>query len=533
MADKTLIIEHKLDSMKIKLAQISNNYSSLNCYIMKKILLLLLISIVGATAYAQINLVNDGHFINTGITGTITGPATTIPGMGVWYPSLSTSNQGEIYITSVSGRNNRNAAGIKIITTNVGSFNRGLAQRVAAPDNGIYRLGFWAKYTTVVAGQTPYFRGMLLIDDSHRPGSPLYFSRTDASSVTKDFYPSTSWKYFTQDFDLSKKATKDGYTESFVTTNADIQDFSVYFSNFVQARGADIQITGVTLIKVDNTATPAAWYNPGFEESFAVPTLVYSTTGTPIRAQETTTKGIWALALMDGITDPAKSQATILTDATESNTGTRSMKLNVKKVVDFSKVVLATTLFNLPKDDYVFSFYAKTDIDAVPFRIDVDNYDITKVSAKNGFPFSDQASVKENKISSTSWTKYEVHFNNTTMSDTLSLAIRPNITPTGSPINGAENWTDTEVNYWFDDFSIEIDLPTNTGTISDISAMRVVTLDKTVIVSSVNSVVELIDLNGRVLDRKVPYNNEVLFNVRDRGIYIIRSEGCNKKVVVR
>jgi hypothetical protein len=331
------------------------------------------------------------------------------------------------------------------------------------------------------------------------------------------------------DFDLSKKATKDAYTESFATTNDDIADFALTISNFVQSRGGDIQITGVTMTKVDNTATPATWYNPGFEQSYAVPYLLLSSTGNPIRAQETTTKGNWVLALMDGIADPTKSQATVLADSTQAYTGRSSLKLDVKYVRDFSKVCLATTLFNLPKDNYVFSFYAKTDIDAVPFRVDVDNYNIEESSAKAGFPFSNQATIKENQISTTGWTKYEVQFNNANMSDTLSIAIRPNITVSGSP----EDWSYTEVTYWFDDFVIEEDFTSDNISIFNEKDIKVITTGRSVQVMNVKCAVELIDLNGRVLDRRIPQYNEVNFNLNNNGIFILRTEGVNKKIVVR
>lgn len=501
---------------------------------MKKTLLLLLICVAATSMKAQINLVNDSYFINTGITDTIVGPATTFPGMGYWYPYLTSNNQGKIYITPESGRNNRNAAGIKIATTNVGSWTRGLAQRVAAPDNGIYRVGFWGKFSSVASGQiSTYIRVFLRIDPTANIATPLYFSRSGAANVTRDIFVTSSWAYYYVDFDLSKKATKDAYTESFATTNDDIADFALTISNFKQSYGGDIQITGVTMTKVDNTATPATWYNPGFEQSYAVPYLLLSSTGNPIRAQETTTKGNWVLALMDGITDPTKSQATVLADSTQAYTGRSSLKLDVKYVRDFSKVCLATTLFNLPKDDYVFSFYAKTDIDAVPFRVDVDNYNIEKSEAKKGFPFSDQATIKENQISSTGWTKYEVHFNNTDMSDTLSIAIRPNITVSGSPVNGAEDWSYTEVTYWFDDFSIVKDFTSDNISISNEKDIKVITTGRSVQVMNVKKAVELIDLNGRVLDRRIPQYNEVNFNLNNNGIFILRTEGVNKKIVVR
>lgn len=501
---------------------------------MKRNLLLLAICIVTISVHAQLNLVNDGYFLNTNITSTI-GPNTTYPGMGYWYPYLLNDNQNEIYITPNSDKNNRNAAGIKVTPTNASNWTCGLAQRISAPDKGIYRVGFWGKFASVAAGQTnTYIRLYLRIDDTHsvvdvgKAGS-LYFSRSGANSVSRDQFLTSSWVYYTAEFDLSKKAAKDNYAESFATTDTDIEDFSLYFANFTSARGGDILISGVTMTKVDNSATPSTWYNPGFESSFAVPYLLLSTTGNPIRAQETSTKGIWALSLMDGVTDPAKSQATVLTDSTQAHTGTRSMKLNVKRVVDFSKVLLATTLFDLPKDDYVFSFYAKTNIDEVPFRIDVDNYNIEKASAKAGFPFSDAATVKENHISSTEWVKYEVEFNNTTMSDTLSIAIRPNITPVGS----SGDWRDTEVNYWFDDFSIVKKSATGIHDISKDKTLNVVVIANTIRVSNTNSLVEIIDVNGRVLERKTPTNNLVEFQNVNQGVYILRSAGMNSKIVVR
>lgn len=500
---------------------------------MKKKILIAFCCFMVIAVNAQFNLVNDGYFINTDIT-TTNGPDTIYPGMGYWYAYLLNDNQNQIYITPNSDRNNRNAAGLKVTPSNAANWTCGLAQRLSAPDKGIYRVGFWGKFSSVAEGQTnSYVRVFLRVDDTNsvsdvgKAGS-LYFSRYNTNKVSTDQFLTNAWKYYTVDYDLSKKATKDNYTESFDATEDDIHDFSLYFSNFAAARGGDFQITGVTMTKVDNSATPSNWYNPGFEESYAIPYLLLSSTGTPVRAQESTTKGVWVLSLMDGISDPTKSQATVIVDSTQAYTDKRSMKLNVKYVKDFSKVCLATTLFNLPKDDYILSFYAKTDINETPFRIDVDNYNIEKASAKAGFPFSDASTIKENHVSSTDWMKYEVEFNNTDMSDTLSIAIRPHITPTGS----SGDWANTEVTYWFDDFSIVKKSISGNNDIIGNKTLDVVVIENVVKVSNVNSMVEIIDLNGKVLDRKSPADNEVRFYIQNKGIYIVRSQGINNKVVV-
>lgn len=483
--------------------------------------------------FPHLNLVNDGYFINTGITGTVSGPYQTFPGMGYWYPHLSGNNQNTIYITPDLTRNNRNAAGIKITTANAGNWTRGLAQRISAPDKGIYRVGFWGKIASQEVGKSSSIRVYLRINDTSSTtwdkGGLFYFSRKDVNYVSRDELLTEDWAYYTLDFDLNKKALKDGYTESEQTTDDDIRDFSIYFSNYNKANGGDILITGVTMTKVDNTTTPSTWYNPGFEESYAVPFLLLNAAGNPIRAQAATTKGEWVLSLMDGVGDPDNSQATVLIDSTQANSGKRSMKLDVKKTADFSKVFLATTLFNLPKDDYVFSCYVKTSINAVPFRIDIDNYNIQKASAKVGFPFSDAATVRSNQLSTTAWVKYEVNFNNTHMSDTLSIAIRPNIMSTGSP----GEWSNTEVKYWFDDFSIVKKDFTSTKSFLNDNCLKVTIIDKVVKASNVTSWVEIMDLNGRILDRKMPTNNMVEFFVNNQGVYIIRSSGVNRKIVVR
>lgn len=205
------------------------------------------------------------------------------------------------------------------------------------------------------------------------------------------------------------------------------------------------------------------------------------------------------------------------------------MRLHVKKVTDFSKVYLATTLFNLPKDDYIFSFYAKTNINQAPFRIDVDNYNIEKASAKVGFPFNDQATLKTNQVASTDWTKYEVEFNNTEMSDTLAMAIRPNITSSGFP----ETWSETEISYWFDDFAIMKKDFTSNKILSVDNQVKVVVTEKVVHVLNVKEPVEIVDLNGSILARKEPVENQVQFSVNNQGVYIVRSGGVNKKIIVR
>ncbi|MEA4983985.1 hypothetical protein SDC9_37845 [bioreactor metagenome] len=486
-----------------------------------------------SVGFDHLNLVNDGYFINTGITDTIKGPFQTFPGKGYWYPHFSNNNQGSVYITPDSDRNNRNAAGIKITTANIGNWTRGLAQRLSAPDNGIYRVGFWAKIVSQEPAKNSSIRVYLRINDTSSiawdKAGLYYFSRRDVNYVSRDEFLTTDWVHYNIEFDLSKKALKDSYTESLETTESDLRDFSLYFSNYVKTNGADILITGVTMTRVDHADMPSVWYNPGFETSYAVPNLLTTTSGNPIRAQETTTKGLWVLSLMDGISDASKSQATVVVDSTQSYSGKRSMRLHVKKVTDFSKVYLATTLFNLPKDDYIFSFYAKTNINQAPFRIDVDNYNIEKASAKVGFPFNDQATLKTNQVASTDWTKYEVEFNNTEMSDTLAMAIRPNITSSGFP----ETWSETEISYWFDDFAIMKKDFTSNKILSVDNQVKVVVTEKVVHVLNVKEPVEIVDLNGSILARKEPVENQVQFSVNNQGVYIVRSGGVNKKIIVR
>lgn len=500
---------------------------------MRKLFLLLFVSISVAHISAQLNLVNDGYFINTGITSTI-GPNKDYPGINFWYPYLFTDKQNEIYVTASENFVNSNAAGIKVTTESKPNWTCGLAQRLSAPDHGIYKVSFWGK--TMSSTQNTYMRVFLRVDDVNSSDDSMksaskYFRRVHATNttVTTDQFFTNEWKYYSVDFDLSKVKTNAETTFSDATA-ADIQDFSLYFTNFAAARAGDLQITGVKMTKVETTDKPTTWYNPDFELGYGVPHLITNSSGTAIRAQETTTKGVWNLALMDGITDATKSKATVVVDSTEAYSGKRSMKLNVKYVRDFSKVVLASTLFDLPKDDYVFSFYAKTDIDGVPFRVDVDNYTSSKEGFNKLFPFSGQATIRENHLSSTEWTKYTVEFNNTSMSDTLTFAIRPNITAAG----GSGDWAEREVTYWFDNFTIEKNTGTSNNKIELANEMVVLTEGNSVLVSNVNNdLVELIDLSGRVLGKQVPKLDFVQFSVPSKGVYIIRSARLVKKVVVR
>ncbi len=389
-----------------------------------------------ATAEGRLNLINDSYFVNTGFDPT-EGPNLTLAEKGYWYPRLSGAGQQMFSIINDNSFRDRKVANMKALSG--GTWHNGLAQRISAPDNGIYRVGFWGKYNS---GDRPYVRIFLRINST----GEKFFCRANSNITSMDQFLSTSWVYYTVDFDLSRINIKNEISAS---TTEDLRDFSLYFSNFSGSKEGDILISGVTMTKLDNTDTPSGWYNPGFEESYAIPYLLTSN-GEAASAQENTTKGIWVLSLPKGIND-VNNNATIVVDTTEYYSGQRSMKLNVASVEEFSNVYLASTLFNIPKGDYTLSFWAKTDIDNVPFRIDIDNYNTELNGAKYGFPFNDNAGIMEYSTASSSWRKYEVSFNNSAMSDTLSIAIRPNIGPDGTP----GIWKNNEATYWFDDFIIE------------------------------------------------------------------------------
>ena len=63
--------------------------------------------------------------------------------------------------------------------------------------------------------------------------------------------------------------------------------------------------------------------------------------------------------------------------------------------------------------------------------------------------------------------------------------------------------------------------------------VKVIVTEKVVHVLNVKEPVEIVDLNGSILARKEPVENQVQFSVNNQGVYIVRSGGVNKKIIVR
>lgn len=372
------------------------------------------------------NYVTDNKFSQVSFE-TESGPSTNIPDFDTWYPYFTSGTQGTVYYTNDTELKS-DVVGIKVNQTSNPSWLCGLARRISVPEKGVYRLGFYAKCVEKEGSLPAYIRVFLRIDDQNK-SQIRCFASANLLNNFKDQSLADGWNYYTVDFDLSKVFLSSTNIQE--STDNDISDFSIYFSNISSARAADIRIAEVDFYKVDDCEKPGVWMNSDFENYNYMPYLSTS------KADASNSKGLWRLSV------PGLSSGSLCLDSTDI-TGNKSLKINVDSTTGFTGLYIASTLIGLPKGEYVMKFKSKANIDSIPFRIDVNHVN----NSAPLFPFNTFATIRENYLTDTLWHEYAVPFDNISMSDSLYLAIRPNISVKDECVN-LDNQT---VSYWFDDF---------------------------------------------------------------------------------